>query len=88
MMCSLLSTINIIEMVWLTEKLLLGVDLLTGPDICHLFCGPSPTRYSMTRSIAPLSLGRMGLANGGPGGCMPEKTTHTQQLKAVQRQMP
>lgn len=37
----------------------------------HLFWGPSPTRYSMTRSTAPLSLGRMGLASGGPGGCMP-----------------
>lgn len=30
----------------------------------------------MTRSTAPLSLGRMGLANGGPGGCMPAKTVH------------
>lgn len=61
--------------------------LLIRPEIYHLFCGPSPTRYSMTRSIAPLSLGRMGLANGGPGGCMPAKTTHTQSLKAAQRQM-
>lgn len=42
----------------------------------HLFCGPSPTRYSMTRSTAPRSLGRIGLANGGPGGCRPVKTDH------------
>ena len=40
------------------------------PD-AHLFWGPSPTRYSMTRSTVPRSLGRTGLANGGPGGCMP-----------------
>lgn len=30
----------------------------------------------MTLSTAPLSLGKMGLANGGPGGCMPAKTTN------------
>lgn len=52
-----------------------GFDILKKG--LYLFCGPSPTRYSMTRSTAPLSLGRMGLANGGPGGCMPAKTvTH------------
>lgn len=45
-----------------------------GVTSSHLFCGPSPTRYSMTLSTAPLSLGRTGLANGGPGGCMPAKT--------------
>ena len=42
----------------------------------HLFWGPSPTRYSMTRSTAPLSLGRIGLANGGPGGWRPVKSTY------------
>lgn len=83
----LLSAINVTEKVLLTEKLLLELNFWFRPEIYHLFCGPSPTRYSMTRSIAPLSLGRMGLANGGPGGCMPAKTTHTQSLKAVQRQM-
>lgn len=30
----------------------------------------------MTRSTAPLSLGRIGLANGGPGGCRPLNTVH------------
>lgn len=37
----------------------------------------------MTLSTAPLSLGRTGLANGGPGGCMPAKTTNAQ----IKRQM-
>lgn len=31
----------------------------------------------MTRSTAPLSLGRMGLAKGGPGGCIPANRVHT-----------
>lgn len=52
-----------------------------GKNGPYLFCGPSPTRYSMTRSIAPLSLGRMGLANGGPGGCMPAKTVTLVEMK-------
>lgn len=37
----------------------------------HLFCGPSPTKYSITLSTAPRSRGRIGLARGGPGGWRP-----------------
>lgn len=55
-----------------------GLSSGWGVTSSHLFCGPSPTRYSMTLSTVPLSLGRTGLANGGPGGCMPAKTTNAQ----------
>lgn len=40
----------------------------------YLFWGPSPTRYSITLSRVPLSLGSTGLARGGPGGCIPTTT--------------
>ena len=34
----------------------------------NLLLGPSPTRYSTTLSIYPLSLGKTGRGKGGPGG--------------------
>ena len=33
----------------------------------YLLEGPSPTRYSTTRSMYPRSRGRTGRGNGGPG---------------------
>lgn len=68
--------------IWMTASLGWSQKLLPHRTLhlkkisLHLFCGPSPTRYSMTRSTAPRSLGRIGLANGGPGGCRPVKTVH------------
>jgi len=32
------------------------------------FCGPSPMKYSISRSNSDLSRGRIGHGNGGPGG--------------------
>ena len=34
----------------------------------YLLCGPSPTKYSTTRSMYPRSRGNTGLGKGGPGG--------------------
>lgn len=49
----------------------------------YLFWGPSPTRYSITLSRAPLSLGSTGLARGGPGGCVPNKPQCQYQLNML-----
>lgn len=63
-----------------TERLLLGFTSVTWWDFnikkesIYLFWGPSPTRYSITLSRVPLSLGSTGLARGGPGGCIPTTT--------------
>lgn len=51
-------------------------------EVAYLFCGPSPTRYSITLSTVPLSLGSTGLARGGPGGCIPVKAQHACLLAA------
>lgn len=73
--CLMSSDIIMVQVVTCSHLRTLQVKCrLNDTTSAHLFCGPSPTRYSMTRSTAPLSLGRMGRASGGPGGWRPAET--------------